>query len=246
MKVITHFDGACEPKNPNGIATFGFVIYIDGERVHEGYGVVGEGKGMSNNVAEFSGMVAAMQWLIENGYSGAEVVVRGDSQLAINLMKGIWSARGGMYYPYYRKAVELAEKFSNISFEWVPREKNEEADRLSRKAYEEYCKSKGIEVRYMKDRKGSGKVRNTSVPDTSATSTTATAPATEISTSTETKTEFEDDATTTTVKETCMTCRWVRFSGPHVGCFYGGEYRKWLSKKFARTSKCDDYERQFM
>lgn len=207
MKVITHFDGACEPKNPNGIATFGFVIYVDGRKVHEGYGVVGEGKGMSNNVAEFSGLVAAMEWLIENGYSEAEVIVRGDSQLAINLMKGTWCARGGMYYPYFRKAVELAEKFRNIRFEWVPRSQNEEADRLSRKAYEEYCRTHGKPVKYMKDR---------------ATSNSC--------------------SSNDSKKETCMTCRWVQFSGPHIGCFYGNRYRKWLSKKFAKNSKCENYE----
>lgn len=212
MKIVAYFDGLCEPKNPGGTATYGFAIYIDGKKVHEGYAVVGEGKGMSNNVAEFSGLAAALEWLAENGYQDEEIEVRGDSQLAINIMSGIWNAKGGMYYPYYRKAAELAEKFSNIRFRWIPREKNEEADGLSRKAYEEYCESKGKQVRHMKEE--NGRTRNTSAP------------------------------ATTTAKETCMTCKWIRFSGPHIGCFYNGEYQKWLSKKFARNSRCENYEPQ--
>ncbi|WP_330999876.1 ribonuclease HI [Archaeoglobus neptunius] len=143
-----YFDGLCEPRNPGGVGAYGFVVYIDNRKVHEGYGVVGEGKGMSNNVAEFSGLVAALEWLLENGYS-ERIVVRGDSQLVINLMNCTWRAKGGMYYPYYLKAIELAKNFQNITFEWVPREQNEVADRLSREAYEEYCRAKEKKVRYM-------------------------------------------------------------------------------------------------
>lgn len=215
--IIVHFDGLCEPKNPGGVATYGYVVYVSGEKVHEGHGVVGEGKGMSNNVAEFTGLVAALEWLLENGYRDEKITVRGDSQLAINIMNGIWNAKGGLYYPYYLKARKLASNFNNIHFEWVPRERNEEADTLSRKAYEEYCKNKGMTVRYMKDEGGKKNRKATAIDSGTDNSYTG---------------------------ETCMTCRWVRFSGPHIGCYYGGEYRKWLSRKFARNSKCENYEPQ--
>lgn len=48
--------------------------------------------------------------------------------------------------------------------------------------------------------------------------------------------------TTPKNSKTCMTCKWVQFSGPHIGCFYGGWYRKWLSRKFAQTYCCENYE----
>lgn len=205
MQVTVHFDGACEPQNPEGVATWGFVVYVNGREIYSDCGVVGEGQGMSNNVAEFTAMAKALEWLLENGFADAKVTVRGDSQLAVNLINGVWTAKGGLYLPYYLRARELASKFSSIRFEWVPREKNEVADGLSKKAYEEYCRSKGREPVYTSGRrKGSA---------------TGNQPMT----------------------ETCTTCRWVRFSGPHVGCFYNGEYRKWLSRKFAYHSKCEDY-----
>ena len=28
--ILGYFDGLCEPKNPGGIATFGYVIFLDG------------------------------------------------------------------------------------------------------------------------------------------------------------------------------------------------------------------------
>jgi ribonuclease HI len=207
--IVVHFDGLCEPRNPGGVATYGFVVYVNGSRVHQGFGVVGEGEGMSNNVAEFSGLIAALDWLLENGHANEKIVVRGDSQLVINLMNGVWTARGGMYYPHYLKARELASKFSHITFEWVPRSKNEEADSLSRKAYEEYCRSHNRQVKYTKSKAG---------------------------------TYLFSSNTSADGRKTCTTCKWVVFRGPHVGCFYNGEYRKWLSKKFAKSNACENYE----
>ncbi len=56
-------------------------------------------------------------------------------------MKGeyrISSATSKKYVPQIKKLLEGKE----VSFTWVPREKNEEADRLSRVAYESYCRRK--------------------------------------------------------------------------------------------------------
>lgn len=40
--------------------------------------------------------------------------------------------------PLHKKAVNLAKEFSNISFRWIPRKQNKEADELSRQAYERF------------------------------------------------------------------------------------------------------------
>jgi ribonuclease HI len=29
MKVLVYYDGLCEPRNPKGVATYGFVVYRD-------------------------------------------------------------------------------------------------------------------------------------------------------------------------------------------------------------------------
>ncbi|WP_243674943.1 hypothetical protein [Vulcanisaeta distributa] len=63
--------GACEPKNPGGVGTYGFLILDEkGNTIHEGYGIACEpGPGCTNNIAEYTGLVKALEWLVGNGYS---------------------------------------------------------------------------------------------------------------------------------------------------------------------------------
>ncbi|MGD0012733.1 MAG: hypothetical protein ABSE93_29850 [Terriglobia bacterium] len=50
---LAWFDGACEPVNPGGTASFGVVIKDkDGTVLRKEHGLVGKGSKMSNNVAE--------------------------------------------------------------------------------------------------------------------------------------------------------------------------------------------------
>jgi ribonuclease HI len=52
-------------------------------------------------------------------------------------MNGLWKRHKGYYISKYDEAKELVKLFKNIRFHWIPREQNEEANALSRKAYEE-------------------------------------------------------------------------------------------------------------
>lgn len=143
------FDGLCEPKNPGGMGAFGFVIYRDNYLIKKDYGVVGRGKGITNNVAEYSALKASIEWLNENHPDEKKITVKGDSKLVINQMAGRWrikSVTSKRFVPQIRDL--LGER--DVTYQWVPRENNTEADALSRKAYEEECKRLGIEARYMK------------------------------------------------------------------------------------------------
>jgi len=136
MAVIVYCDGLCEPRNPGGTAAYGWVAYLNGEKIHEECAVVCTGPGATNNVAEYSAVIAALKWLAANGYTGEKTTVRSDSQLCIYQLDGSYAVRSERIRPLYEKAKRLAKKFQ-IVFEWVPREQNEEADALSRKAYVE-------------------------------------------------------------------------------------------------------------
>lgn len=128
------FDGACEPRNPGGHATYGFVIYRDKKLVDSGFGHVGSGSEMTNNVAEYSGAIAVMSWFLGRGMEKEEILVRGDSMLVIRQMgKNLDKTYGrGKYVPFREVAKVLRRKFERMTFEWTPREKNEEADKMSR------------------------------------------------------------------------------------------------------------------
>ena len=140
--MILYFDGGCEPVNPGGVATYGYVIYerIDTEekRVKSSSGVACEpfSDCSTNNYAEYTALVEGLSYL--SGIYKGRVLVRGDSQLVVRQMNGIYSVRSPRIYPLYKKAMELKSSFPSIEFEWIPREMNEEADRLSKAAYYEY------------------------------------------------------------------------------------------------------------
>lgn len=134
--IVVYIDGLCEPRNPGGVGCYGVVIYRDGRKVRELCGVVGEGPAVSNNVAEYAALIAALRSLQD--CTDEDIVVRSDSQLLVNQMNGHWQVNEGLYVPYYVCAERLSQGFKRIRYEWIPRELNTEADSLSRSAYDEY------------------------------------------------------------------------------------------------------------
>jgi ribonuclease HI len=133
--ITIYFDGLCRPKNPGGIATYGYLIYRDGEKIKSGYGVIGSGAGMTNNVAEYSALKHAAEWVRRHGRDD-EIVIKGDSQLVIHQMNGTWqikSATSKKFVPGIHRLLEGRK----IQYIWIPREQNVEADELSNLAYDQ-------------------------------------------------------------------------------------------------------------
>jgi len=141
-----YIDGACEPFNPGGTASYGLVVKAQtGLVLHGEAKIVGSGSGISNNVAEYSALIASIEWHMEN-CSTETVCIMSDSLMLVNQMNGIWQARRGLYLPYLLKALKLIEEHKlegRYSFKWIPREQNWEADKLSK----DILKARGIRVR---------------------------------------------------------------------------------------------------
>jgi ribonuclease HI len=131
--ITIYFDGLCRPKNPGGVATYGYVIYRDTEKVKSGCGVVGSGAGMTNNVAEYSALKHAAEWVSRN-ITKDEIVFKGDSQLVICQMTGIWQIKSETSKKFVPEIRSLLEG-RKTRFVWIPREQNAEADLLSNMAY---------------------------------------------------------------------------------------------------------------
>jgi ribonuclease HI len=127
--MMLYFDGLCEPLNPGGVATYGFVVYDNNKKLHEEGGVVGagmNGEDVSNNVAEYTAMIRGMERITSFGHHGT-LRVRGDSQLAIRQVTGRYSVRSKRLIPLHNKVMELKRNFTVVKFEWIPRDLNEEA-----------------------------------------------------------------------------------------------------------------------
>jgi ribonuclease HI len=128
--IVIHFDGSCDP-NPGGICRYGFVVWRDDRKIHEGHGLAAPcGAGATNNVAEYTGCLRALEWLADQRVE-EPAVVRGDSELVIKQLKGLYKVRSPLLAPLYWKVRELFAGLPAVRLEWVPRERNVDADRLA-------------------------------------------------------------------------------------------------------------------
>ncbi|MCL6478566.1 MAG: reverse transcriptase-like protein [Peptococcaceae bacterium] len=128
-------DGLCEPVNPGGTACYGWVAYLSKEKMAEDCGVICSGPEATNNLAEYTAIIKALEWLWENGLTGEKIELRSDSKLCIYQLLGKYAVRSSRIEPLYSRAKALAVKFRKLRFRWVPRENNKEADALTRRAY---------------------------------------------------------------------------------------------------------------
>ena len=136
MNIICWFDGACEPVNPGGTASWGIVVKDEDDLIHFSSGIVGQGAGMSNNVAEYAALIALFNYILSMDADIKIALIYGDSQLVIRQMRGEFKVRGGLYVSYYHQAKELADRLRSLGvaldFEWIPREQNIQCDKISR------------------------------------------------------------------------------------------------------------------
>lgn len=123
--VVAYTDGGSRG-NP-GPAGFGVrVETADGTLIEE----FCESAGIAtNNVAEYRGLLAALQWAADHGHR--RLHVRSDSQLLVRQMRGEYRVKNPGLQPLHRQARQMLDRFERVTFEHVPREQNRHADRLA-------------------------------------------------------------------------------------------------------------------
>ena len=157
QKIEVYFDGLCQPYNPGGIACYAFVIkrygYNNnndetcvGQTIYSQYGLAAEPftNDASNNVAEYMGIVKALERLLLLPHlndDNSKIIVRGDSKLVVYQIKGKYKVKASRIVPLHQTVVSLISKFKVLNIEWIPREQNMDADRLSNKAYQEFLEN---------------------------------------------------------------------------------------------------------
>jgi ribonuclease HI len=134
------FDGACEPVNPGGVATYGWIILDRGEVLADGCGVHCEGPRATNNVAEYVALGFGLRRLQDLGWGG-RLSVYGDSQLVIKQLAGEWACNKPHLRKLRDRCLDILHGIcpgKSYTLTWVPREENAAADALSRRAYEKH------------------------------------------------------------------------------------------------------------
>ena len=138
-RVIVEADGGSRG-NP-GPAGYGAVVLdaATGELLAERSESIGIA---TNNVAEYGGLIAGLTAARDLG--AQRVAVRMDSKLVVEQMKGAWQVKNAALRELAREAQALRNGFAEISFEWIPRERNKHADRLANEAMD---RAAGIPVK---------------------------------------------------------------------------------------------------
>jgi ribonuclease HI len=140
---VIFVDGACEPKNPRGVATYGFVIYREEKQLAVGSGLAAEPwtEQASNNVAEYVALIMALEKVLSLRLEASEVEVRADSKLLVEQVNGTYAVRAPRLKPLHERVKRLLPQFKNLYLRWIQREENAEADALSKEAYTSYIRS---------------------------------------------------------------------------------------------------------
>lgn len=89
----------------------------------------------TNNVAEYSALIAALRWAAANGIS--RLHVRADSELLVKQMRGEYRVKNPGLQPLHEQARALGRQIGDVTFEHVRREFNKDADRLANEAMDE-------------------------------------------------------------------------------------------------------------
>lgn len=125
IMIIAYIDGGARG-NP-GPAGYGVRVEgADGSVLAELHGGLGIA---TNNVAEYNGLLAALDWALENGHR--ELHVKADSELLVKQLRGEYKVKHPGLQPLFVRARLLVMQFDRVVFEHVRRELNKEADRLS-------------------------------------------------------------------------------------------------------------------
>jgi ribonuclease HI len=125
---VLHFDGGSRG-NP-GPAGIGMVL-----RLATGKIIRAEGRFIgfaTNNVAEYQAVVAGLEMALEAGLTSLEV--RGDSELVIRQLTGVYKVRHPDLIPLHAKATGLMARIPQLVIRHNLREHNALADELANRA----------------------------------------------------------------------------------------------------------------
>lgn len=150
MTLSCFFDGSCEPINPGGNIGYGAIIKREEDvlwSLSNTWEPLTPGA-TSNNIAEYLGVLSILSQLINSDIwfdRTEKCVIHGDSKLVIMQLSHEWRIRNGLYERFAKRALVLLSELGNPSpvFKWIPREKNTEADDLSKR----HLIDKGIKIK---------------------------------------------------------------------------------------------------
>src|ERR1039457_10090 len=100
------------------------------------HGFVGTGSAMSNNVAEYAGVLQVLKYL--SSRPPGRITIHGDSNLVIKQLNGKWRMRKGLYLSTAKEAKALLAPLNSLGWQITlcgfPGAKNKDCAALPKKA----------------------------------------------------------------------------------------------------------------
>jgi ribonuclease HI len=90
---------------------------------------------MTNNVAEYYGLIAALDYAKSHGIGALRV--ESDSELLVKQMRGQYKVKNADLRPLFERAKKMSQALESFRIEHVYREQNREADALANEALDE-------------------------------------------------------------------------------------------------------------
>lgn len=126
--MIIHSDGASSG-NPGPAAIGATIKDEQGRRLASIARRIGR---TTNNQAEYRAVIAALEEAIRLG--AREVELNVDSELIARQIKGTYRVKNAALKPLYQRAKQLQSHLESCVINHIPRQQNQEADRLANSA----------------------------------------------------------------------------------------------------------------
>ncbi len=125
LKELRIFTDGSSKGNP-GKSGIGVVIIEPSGKKHK----ISQNIGFATcNEAEYIAVIYALEKSIE--LKGEIIKIYSDSSLIVNQCNGFWKMKNDRLSFYLNRIRELRKNFKKVEFNWIRREKNTEADKLS-------------------------------------------------------------------------------------------------------------------
>jgi len=134
MELTIYTDGAS--RNNPGEAGAGIFIMRDGEPFEKIARYLGT---TTNNIAEYNAAIIGLERAVQ--LKASSVKLNADSELLVKQLNGQYKVKNEGLKPLHAKARDLIARIGSVVVQYIPRERNKEADALANKAIDEKIKS---------------------------------------------------------------------------------------------------------
>jgi len=130
IKYLFRFDGGCDT-NP-GLGGSGCAIYrlYNTKPMKKLKGLGKFHPSTTNNEAEYHGLLLGLEYMKKKQITN--FLIEGDSMLVVNHLKKVWKCKAENLLPLYQRSLDLIDEAQNVGIRHIYRDKNEDADALSR------------------------------------------------------------------------------------------------------------------